>query len=38
MKPATIGTGHVVSVPGFVEIGDKIEIDTRTDEYTSRAK
>ena len=37
MKPATITTGHVVSVPAFVEIGDKIEIDTRTDEYTSRA-
>ena len=38
MKPATITTGHTVSVPAFVEIGDRIEIDTRTDEYTSRAK
>ena len=38
MKSATISTGHIVSVPAFVEIGDKIEIDTRTDEYTSRVK
>jgi elongation factor P len=38
MKPATISTGHTLSVPAFVEIGDKIEIDTRTDEYTSRVK
>ena len=27
-----------IQVPAFVEIGDKIEIDTRTDEYRSRAK
>jgi len=38
MKPATITTGHTISVPAFVEIGDKIEIDTRTDEYVSRVK
>ncbi|HNV91721.1 MAG TPA: elongation factor P, partial [Thauera aminoaromatica] len=25
-------------VPAFVEIGDKIEIDTRTDEYKNRVK
>ena len=25
-------------VPAFVEIGDKIEIDTRTDEYRNRVK
>ena len=25
-------------VPAFVEIGDKIEIDTRTDEYRARVK
>jgi elongation factor P len=25
-------------VPAFVSIGDKIEIDTRTNEYKSRAK
>jgi elongation factor P len=39
MKPARIKpTGHTVQVPAFVEIGDKIEIDTRTNEYRSRVK
>jgi elongation factor P len=38
MKIAKIETGFELSVPAFVEIGDKIEIDTRTDEYRSRAK
>jgi elongation factor P len=38
MKPAKIATGHEVSVPAFVEIGDKIEIDTRTNEYRNRVK
>ncbi|MGZ9109158.1 MAG: elongation factor P [Micavibrio sp.] len=38
LKLAKIETGHEISVPAFVEIGDKIEIDTRTDEYVSRAK
>ncbi len=38
MKLAKIETGFELSVPAFVEIGDKIEIDTRTDEYRSRAK
>ena len=37
MKPAKIApTNHEVSVPAFVEIGDKIEIDTRTGEYRKR--
>ena len=35
-KPATVETGAVVNVPLFVEIGDKIKIDTRTGEYLSR--
>ena len=35
-KPATVETGATVSVPLFVEIGDKIKIDTRTGEYLSR--
>ena len=35
-KPATVETGAVVSVPLFVNIGDKIKIDTRTGEYLSR--
>ena len=38
MKPAKISTGFEISVPAFVEIGDKIEIDTRTDEYRNRVK
>ncbi len=35
-KPATVETGAQVSVPLFVEIGEKIKIDTRTGEYLSR--
>ena len=38
LKPAKIGTGFVVNVPLFCEIGDKIEIDTRTGEYRNRVK
>lgn len=38
MKPARISTGFELPVPAFVEIGDKIEIDTRTDEYRNRVK
>lgn len=36
-KPATMNTGLVVQVPLFVNIGDKLLIDTRTKEYKSRA-
>ena len=35
-KPATVETGAQVAVPLFVEIGEKIKIDTRTGEYLSR--
>ncbi|HEX7635868.1 MAG TPA: elongation factor P [Noviherbaspirillum sp.] len=38
LKPAKISTGFEIPVPLFVEIGDKIEIDTRTGEYKSRSK
>lgn len=38
MKPAKIATGFELSVPLFCEIGDRIEIDTRTLEYRSRVK
>lgn len=37
MKPATVETGAEVAVPLFIEIGDKIRIDTRTGEYMERA-
>ena len=35
-KPATVETGALVYVPLFVNQGDKIRIDTRTEEYMSR--
>lgn len=39
LKPARIKpTGFEVQVPAFVNIGDKIEIDTRTGEYKNRVK
>jgi elongation factor P len=39
MKPARIKpTGFELPVPAFVEIGDRIEIDTRTGEYRNRVK
>ncbi len=38
MKPATLETGAVVSVPLFINQGDKIKIDTRTGEYVERVK
>ena len=36
-KPAIVETGASVLVPLFVYQGDKIKIDTRTGEYSSRA-
>lgn len=38
LKPARISTGFEVPVPLFCDIGDKIEIDTRTAEYRNRVK
>ena len=38
LKPATVETGAEVKVPLFIEIGDKIQIDTRTGEYLGRSK
>ncbi len=35
-KPATVGTGATVQVPLFVEQGDVLKIDTRTDTYVER--
>ena len=37
-KSAEISSGYVIQVPLFVDQGDKIEIDSRTGEYKSRAK
>ena len=36
-KPATLETGAVVNVPFFISNGDKIRVDTRTNEYLDRA-
>ena len=35
-KPATLETGLKVTVPFFVEIGDKVRVDTRTGEYVEK--
>ena len=35
-KPAIVETGAKINVPLFVEMGEKIKIDTRTGEYLSR--
>lgn len=37
IKPATLETGLVVSVPPFVNTGDTIRVSTETGEYLSRA-
>ena len=35
-KPATVETGAVIQVPMFVEIGERIKVDTRDRRYISR--
>jgi elongation factor P len=37
-KPAKVETGAELIVPNFVEMGDKIRVDTRTGEYIERVK
>ena len=37
-KPATLETGAVINVPFFVNIGDKVKVDTRSDTYLERVK
>ena len=37
-KPATIETGAVVQVPFFINVGDRIKVDTRSDDYLERCK
>ncbi len=36
-KPATVETGATVQVPLFVNVGDKVKIQTETGDYMSRA-
>jgi elongation factor P len=35
-KPATLETGAVVNVPLFINEGDTLRVDTRTDQYVQR--
>ncbi|MBA2427927.1 MAG: elongation factor P [Actinobacteria bacterium] len=37
LKPATVETGATVQVPLFVELGQRIKVDTRSGQYLSRA-
>jgi elongation factor P len=36
-KPATLETGATIQVPLFVDVGEKVRVDTRSGEYMSRA-
>jgi elongation factor P len=36
-KPATLETGTQINVPLFVNIGDRVRVDTRSGDYVSRA-
>lgn len=38
MKNAIVASGAKIRVPLFIEVGDKIKIDTRTSEYIERVK
>jgi elongation factor P len=38
LKAATVETGATIQVPLFIEIGQKIKIDTRTRDYSERVK
>jgi elongation factor P len=36
-KSATLETGLVIQVPLFIEVGEKLKVDTRTGDYLTRA-
>ena len=36
-KPATLETGLEIKVPPYIVVGDKVKIDTRTNEFIERA-
>ncbi len=36
-KPATLETGATIHVPLFVNVGERVRVDTRSGEYVSRA-
>ncbi len=37
-KPATLETGLTVTVPMFINVGERVVVDTRTGEYLERVK
>ncbi len=37
-KPATLETGQIIQVPLFIDQGEKVKVDTRSDEYIERVK
>ncbi len=37
-KPATLETGITIQVPFFVQVGDKVRVDTRTGKYIERVE
>jgi elongation factor P len=38
LKPATLETGASIMIPLFIDIGEKLKIDTRTRSYVERVK
>lgn len=36
-KPATLETGYEIKVPPYIEVGNRVRIDTRTGEFVERA-
>jgi elongation factor P len=37
-KQATLETGTKINVPLFVNVGDKVKVDTETNQYVERVK
>jgi len=37
-KPVTFSTGAEIKVPLFINIGDRIKVDTRSGQYSERLK
>ena len=35
-KPATLQTGKTIQVPLFINVGDRVKVDTRSGEYITR--
>ena len=38
LKPATLETGAEIRVPLFINVGEKIEVDTRDGSYVGRVR